>query len=520
MKSFIYYLIIFLIPFFGISQTAKELTLDDIFLNRTFQQDWVWGLNSMKNGKEYSVINYTENIITIDKYSYKTGKKIITILKSSDIDSLRFNDYKFNSTEDKILLKVESEPIYRYSEKSFIYAYDLKSKNLIKIFDEKISLAEFSPNGQKISYVYDNNLYIYDLLSGETITCTKDGKKNKIIYGATDWVYEEEFALVKGYEWSHDSKYLAYYRFDESKVKEFSMDIFNQNLYPNQEKFKYPKAGEDNSIVSLFILDLKTKKSIQIQEGNKKFEYTPRIYWTKNSNKLCFLKLNRHQNHLKLIFAEPQNGKQELIYEEKESTYIDIHDNIRFLDNGFIWTSEKDGFNHIYKYSYYSKKMNQITRGEFEVTNFYGYDENKKLLYFQSNEKSPLQKHIYSININGSNKKLLTKSNGVNNAIFSKGFEYFINTHSNANTPNYITLNNKKGKLIRVIKDSGELKNKLSEYSLTKKEFFSFKTEDNISLNGWIMKPKKFNPNKKYPVLMYVYGGPGNQQVLDSWGGV
>ena len=519
MKSFIYYVIIFLIPFFSFSQASKKLTLEDIYFSRKFQQDWVWGINSMNNGKEYSIIDYQKNDITIDKYSYKSGKKIKTILKSSDIDSLKFDTYEFNSSEDKVLLQVESEPIYRYSEKSFVYAYDLKSNNLIKISDKKISLAEFSPNGKMISYVYNNNLFIYDIISKETTKCTKDGKKNKIIYGATDWVYEEEFALVKGYEWSHDSKYIAYYRFDESNVKEFSMDMFNQGLYPTQEKFKYPKAGEENSLVSLFILNVNNKKSTEIKEGKNKFEYSPRIYWTKDSNKLCFLKLNRHQNHLKLFFTNPENGISSLIYEEKDNFYIDIHDNITFLETGFIWSSEKDGYNHLYKFSYDSKKLSQITKGEFEVTKFYGIDEDKKALYFQSNEKSPLQKHIYSINIDGSNKKLLSKYNGVNNAVFSNSFDYFINTNSKANEPNYITLNNKKGKLIRIIKDSEKLQKTLSEYSLSKKEFFSFETDYKVSLNGWIIKPPDFDASKKYPVLMYVYGGPGNQQVLDSWGG-
>ena len=527
MKSFIYYLFIFLIPFFTSTQTptlktissSKNLTLEDIFDSKTFQQDGVWGLNSMKNGKEYSIIDYKKDEITIDKYSYKSGKKIKTILTSSDVDSLNFDDYKFNSSEDKILLKVEIEPIYRYSEKSFVYAYDLKSKTLTKIFDKKISLAEFSPDGKMISYVYNNNLYIYELLSGKTIACTKDGEKNKIIYGATDWVYEEEFALVKGYEWSNNSKYIAYYRFDESNVKEFSMEIFSQNLYPAQEKFKYPKAGEENSLVSLFVLNVENKTSIEIKEDEDKFEYSPRIYWTKDSNKLCFLKLNRHQNHLKLFFANPKNGNQNLIYEELDSCYIDIHDNITFLEDGFIWTSEKDGFNHLYKFSYDSKKMFQITTGEFEVTNFYGIDEKKEVLYYQSNEKSPLQKHIYSINIDGSKERILTNNIGVNNAAFSSTLEYFINTNSNANSPNYITLHNKKGSAIRVLKESKKLQQTLSEYKLSEKELFSFETEYNISLYGWMIKPPNFDPKKKYPVLMYVYGGPGSQQVLDSWGG-
>ena len=517
MRSFVNYIIIFLIPFFTLTQEPKKLTLEDIYFSNTFSQDWVWGLNSMKNGKEYTVIDYIKNDISIDKYSYKSGKKINSILKSSEIDSLKFDGYKFNSNEEKLLLKVNTESIYRYSDKSFIYAFDIKSKELIKISDEKISLADFSPNGKMVSYVFDNNLYIYELSSGKTTKCTTDGVRNKIINGATDWVYEEEFAIVKGYEWSHDSKFLAYYKFDESNVKEFSMDLFNQNLYPTQEKFKYPKAGEENSKVSIHILNVNTKKSFQVNEND--FEYTPRIYWTKDSKNLCVFKLNRHQNHLKLLFTNPESKKTVLIYEEKDSRYIDIHDNIKFLNTGFIWSSEKDGFNHLYKFSYDSKKMFQITSGEYEITKFYGYNESKKILYYQSNEKSPLQKHIYSINIDGTNKKLLSNAKGVNNANFSKTFDYFINTNSTANQPNYITLNNKKGKLIRVIKNSEKLIQTLSYYELSKKEFFSFKTEYNISLNGWMIKPPDFDSNKKYPVLMYVYGGPGNQQVLDNWGG-
>ncbi len=517
MRSFVNFIIIFFVPFFTLTQEPKKLTLEDIYFSNTFSQDWVWGLNSMKNGKEYTVIDYIKNDISIDKYSYKSGKKTNSILKSSEIDSLKFDGYKFNANEEKLLLKVNTESIYRYSDKSFIYAFDIKSKELIKISDKKISLADFSPNGKMVSYVFDNNLYIYELSSGKTTKCTTDGVRNKIINGATDWVYEEEFAIVKGYEWSHDSKFLAYYKFDESNVKEFSMDLFNQNLYPTQEKFKYPKAGEENSKVSIHILNVNTKKSFQVNEND--FEYTPRIYWTKDSKNLCVFKLNRHQNHLKLLFTNPESKKTVLIYEEKDSRYIDIHDNIKFLNTGFIWSSEKDGFNHLYKFSYDSKKMFQITSGEYEITKFYGYNESKKILYYQSNEKSPLQKHIYSINIDGTNKKLLSNGKGVNNANFSTTFDYFINTNSTANQPNYITLNNKKGKLIRVIKNSEKLVQTLSNYELSKKEFFSFKTEYNISLNGWMIKPPNFDSNKKYPVLMYVYGGPGNQQVLDNWGG-
>ena len=380
MKSYTYYLFIFLFSLLSHSQVNKELNLEDIYLNKTFTQDWVWGLSSMNNGKEYSIIDYQNNLVSIDLYSYKTGKKIKTILSSTEIDSIAFDDYIFNSNEDKILLKVKSEPIYRYSEKSFVYAYDLNTKQLVKVFDKKISLPEFSPNGKMISYVYNNNIYIYDIITKKTTACTNDGIKNKIIYGATDWVYEEEFALVKGYEWSSNSKYIAFLRFDESGVKEFSMDMFQQDLYPSQEKFKYPKAGEKNSKVSIFIFDTDSNTTKKINEGLNKFEYTPRIYWTKNSEKLCFFKLNRHQNHLKLILTSPKTGKTETVYEEKDQAYIDIHDNITFLDDGFIWTSEKDGFNHIYQFYYNTKEMKQITKGDYEITNFYGYNDKNLIL--------------------------------------------------------------------------------------------------------------------------------------------
>ena len=362
MRKPIYYLIIFLISFFCYPQAKKDLSLEEIFSERKFKQDWVWGLNSMNNGKEYSIIDYEKESVSIDKYSYKSGKKIKTILNSLEIDSLNFDDYIFNSTENKILLKVESESIYRYSEKSFVYAYNLTTDSLIKIFEEKISLPDFSPNGKMISYVYNNNLYIYDITTNTSKACTKNGKKNKLIYGGTDWVYEEEFGLVKGYEWSDDSNYLAYYSFNESNVKEFSMDLFKQNLYPKQEKFKYPKAGEINSIVKIFILDIAAQKSIEVKTLKNDFEYIPRIYWTPDSKNLYILKLNRHQNHLQIISADPKIGSNKRIYEEKDDTYIDIHDNLIFLNNGFIWTSEKNGFNHIYKYSSNTKKWNKLLK--------------------------------------------------------------------------------------------------------------------------------------------------------------
>lgn len=496
----------------------KELTNNDIFYSNKFSQDYIYGLKSMKDGTHYTTLSLGDTV-SIEKFSYDDFKKIETILKSSDMKDLEFSGYSFDNSENLILLETQTEKIYRYSKKSIYYVYDLVSKDLKKIFDKKISLASFSPNSKYISYVYRNNIYLFDIETNKSKKITHKGLINKTICGGTDWVYEEEFGLVKGYEWSSNSNYIAYYIFDESKVNEFSMDIFKGGLYPSQEKFKYPKAGERNSNVQINIYDIQSDINV-IADVNKKSEtYLPRIKWTNNTNMLFVQRLNRHQNHLELLSVDPSSGKSKIILEEKDKYYIEIHDNLTFYkdDSGFLWTSEKDGFNHIYLYQISGKERRQITKGNWEVTNFYGYDDKNKVLYFQSNEESPLERNIYRVNIWGKSKKKLSKKSGTNSASFNSNFSYFINTYSNANLPNAITLNNNTGEVIKKLKNSESLLGSLSEYELTSKEFFNFKTEQGIKLNGWMMKPNNFDESKKYPVLMYVYGGPGSQTVLDSW---
>ena len=498
----------------------KEILKEDIFLNRTFSQDWVYGLSSMSDGLHYTTLERGDTI-SIDKYEYKNGNKISSIVKSSEINNVKIDNYKFNQDETLILIGSETESIYRYSKKSIFYVYNTQSKQLNKVFDKKIQLANFSPDSKYVSYVFRNNIYLYEINSGKIQKITHEGVPNRIICGGTDWVYEEEFGLVQGYEWSPNSRYIAYYTFNESKVPEFSMDIFEENLYPKQEKFKYPKAGERNSIVKIKIFDLEQKTDIVAQVNKKTESYLPRITWTNQSNKLFVQRLNRHQNHLELISINPNSGEGIKIYEEKDAAYIDIHDNLTFYkdDSGFLWTSEKDGYNHIYLFQINGKERRQITKGKWDVTNFYGFDEDNKVLYYQSNESSPLEKDIYRINVWGKSKNKLSDLEGTNNASFSENYSYFINTNSNANTPNTINLYNAQGQKIRTIKNSQKLKDTLANYELGQKEFFNFKTDQGTKLNGWIMKPADFDQNKKYPVLMYVYGGPGSQTVTNSWGG-
>ena len=500
--------------------SQKEILNEDIFLNRQFSQDWVYGLNSMSDGLHYTTLE-RKDTISIDKYHYKSGDKINSILKSSDIDNLKFENYTFNNNETLILLEAETDPIYRYSKKSIVYIYNTQTKHLNQVFDKKIRLARFSPDSKHITYVYRNNLYLYAIASGKIKKITHKGLPNKTICGATDWVYEEEFGLVQGYAWSPNSDYIAYYTFNESKVPEFSMDVFEGNLYPKKEKFKYPKAGERNSIVKINIFNIQTNTDVMAQVNKKTESYLPRIKWTNKSNQLFVQRLNRHQNHLELLSVNPNSGESKLIYEEKDDKYIDVHDNLTFYqdDSGFLWTSEKDGYNHIYLFQISGKERRQITKGKWDVTNFYGYNEETKVLYYQSNESSPLEKDIYRINIWGKSKQKISNLKGTNNAAFNTNYTYFINTHSDANTPNKIDLYNSQGEQIRTIKSSKKLRETLQEYTLGKKEFFVFKTQEGVKLNGWMMKPADFNPNKKYPVIMYVYGGPGSQTVTNSWGG-
>ena len=499
--------------------SQKEILMDDVFLNRTFSQDWVYGLNSMNDGSHYTTLEYNDTI-SIEKYNYQSGEKVDIILQSSDID-LDFNGYTFNKNESLILLETESEKLYRHSKKSIYYLYDLKTRKITKISENKIRLPEFSPNSKYISYIYRNNIYTYDIESRKTKKITHKGLPNKIICGATDWVYEEEFGFTKAYQWSPDSRSIAYYIFNESKVSEFSMDVFEESLYPKQERFKYPKAGERNSSVTINIFNINSDENIIAKVTQKADFYFPRIKWTNQSNQLFVQRLNRHQNHLELLSVNPYNGDANLIFEEKAKTYIDVHDNLIFYDDDsfFLWTSEKSGNNHIYLYRRDGKEIRQITKGNWEVTKFYGYDQKTKNLYYQSTEESPLQRDVYAINVFGKKKKLLSDERGTNNANFSKNYKYFINTYSSANTPNIINLYDTKGKKQRTIKDSNKVIQTLKEYSLTKKEFFAFKTEQDINLNGWMMKPVDFNEDQQYPILMYVYGGPGSQTVTDEFGG-
>jgi len=498
----------------------KIIQLEDIWASRTFSPEWVRGINSMNDGIHYSSLNYGDKNIYITQYSYETGDSISTIVDSKDLDGISFSDYSFSEDEKKVLLPTETESIYRYSTRSNYYVYDRETKIAEELSVGKQRLAQFSPDASKVAFVKENNIFIKDIINNTELQVTFDGEINKIINGATDWVYEEEFAFDNGMKWNASGNKIAYYKFDEENVPEFSMDLFT-DLYPSQSQFKYPKAGETNSTVELFIYDLDSNKTIKANINSEEEFYIPRIKWTLDENILSVQRMNRHQNQLDFILVDAKDGSSKTIFTENDAAYIDVTDNLTFLNDGkyFIWTSEKSGYNHIYLYNLKGKQVRQITKGNYDVTDFYGIDESNNTVYFASSERSPMHRDVYAVQLNGKNKKTLTNQIGTNSATFSTNYKYFINQYSNANTPYYFSLFDAKGNEVRMLKDNSNLNNRLAEYALSQKEFFNFKTTEGIDLNGWMMKPHNFDETKQYPVFMYLYGGPGSQQVTDSWGG-
>lgn len=501
------------------------ITVESIWKNYEFYSRGFAGFKGMKDGEHFTKLNRTEKEFSVTKHKYMQHDGAGAILLTNkdlvlDGKVISMDDYEFNQQEDKLLITSDMQSIYRRSFVANYYIFDLKSKKVTVLDSKRLgsTLAEFSPDGTKVAYVFENNLYVKDLASDKVTAVTTDGMKNTVINGTTDWVYEEEFAITKGFSWSFDSKNIVFLRFDESEVKEFQLEYYG-NLYPYIYNYKYPKAGEDNSKVTAHIYNVTSKKKTNLDLG--KYEYIPRFKWSANANQLVVQTLNRHQNHVQYHLFDWTQKKMtsKVIFEEKSDTYVEVDDNLLILKDGktILRTSEANGFTHIYQVGFDGSNK-QITQGNWDVIEFLGIDETSQTIYYTSAEKGPIYKGIYSIQLDGSNKKAISEETGYNDAEFAQGMTYFVKRSSTANTPPVTSLCFKTGEVIAILEDNAQLLENLSVYDLTTKEFIKIQGETE-ELNGWMMKPKNFDPAKKYPVYMTIYGGPGSNTVKDAFGG-
>jgi dipeptidyl-peptidase-4 len=517
--------LILLLCLFGskILLAQKEITLEDIWTKGTFSARGVAGFNSMNDGRYYCSLDERQNLL---RYEFSSGKLVDTLVAIADIkkanggEAIDMGSYSWSADESRLIIATQTQSIYRHSSMSVFYTYELANKKLSNPVKEKVRYASLSPDNSKMAYVKNNDLYYYDFKSSNEVRITKDGKENEIINGATDWVYEEEFAIWQGFSWSPGSDKIAFYRFDESRVPQFEMTEYG-SLYPKQNKFKYPKAGEANSLVNIFVYDTKSELIVDVQTGTETDIYLPRMQWTQDNNVLCFQRLNRLQNKLEVLLADAKTGNAKLIYTETNPYYIDITDNLTFLKDGktFLFTSEKSGFNHIYLFNLNGKLVKQITSGNFDIDNIYGVDEKNKKIFFSSSEVNAAERYIYVVGLNGKGKTMLSKGKGWHAASFNSDFSYFMNVFSNMNTPPVYSLLNSNGTLVRTLEENKALKSKLQDYNLTQVSFSTIKNELGDDMNMYTILPPNFDSTAKHPLLMYVYGGPGSQTVMNRWTG-
>jgi dipeptidyl-peptidase-4 len=512
---------ILLSPLISFSQAYTPITLSKIYQEYHFYPNAIKGIRSMADGEHYTTLESDRAIV---RYDYKTGKNRIVLFSTDQLPAKEFtsfDDYIFSNDEKKVLLTTDKTQIYRHSFVAQYWIYDLVTKTINPLADSgKQQLATFSPDGLKVAFVKSNNLYYKNLVTNSINQVTTDGKINNIINGAPDWVYEEEFGFSQAYCWSPESRSLAFYRFDESQVRQFDMTIFN-GLYPSVSRFKYPKAGEVNSSVSIKVYNLESGKTVIMNTGSETDQYIPRIKWSALPGKLCIILLNRLQNKVNVMLAEERTGESETIYGEENTRYIsEVNDDYIYFTadrKHFIVLSERSGYAHYYLYTMNGKLINPVTQGNWDVGALQGIDEKNSTLYYVSNQASVTQQHVYAVRFDGTGQHRLSDLQGTNDAEFSSTYNYYINTWSDANTPPRYTLHRIDGTMIRVLEDNASLKKELKAFGFTKKEFIKIPVSADLELNAYIVKPPDFDSTRKYPLFISVYGGPESQDVIDSW---
>lgn len=501
----------------SIHSWGQSITVEKIYSGRYYEKIFQ-STHSMKNGKDFTFLT-PKGIVkkTYDNISNANPDENL-LLEGA------FDDYRFSDDEKYILVFQNTMSIYRHSYIATCKVYDIANKKFLSIFNDlPIQEPLLSPDNSKIAFVYQNNIYYQDLKNSDIIQITTDGNYNSIINGINDWVYEEEFGFVRQFDWSADNKQIAYVKLDESKVKEVNLPIYQQELYPSDLRFKYPKAGEDNAVASLHIFDITSKENTEIPLQNIQNYYIPKIKFTNKASVLSVVTSNRHQNKIDVSLVDTYNKKLKRIFSETNDSWIETdHLVLDFLkDNSLIWASERDGNNHLYHYDESGKLLKQITKGDWEVTDYYGIDKNNTL-YFQANanqnKRISTEKHIFSIQLNGKNKKALTTISGTHQADFSGDFSLFIDRFSSISQPKTTSLiESKSGKNLGTIIDNSQILDIYDQDKAGVKELFELETENGKKLNAYIIKPKDFDPNIKYPVLMYQYSGPGSQTVSNSF---
>lgn len=510
-------------------KAQNQVTLRDVSRG-TYRASNIYGIKPMLDGQYYTQISPDRKRIV--KYSFKTGKQVEAIFdveKARDCTLKYFDDYIMSPDEKLILIQTKTRSIYRRSFTAEYYIYNVKNNTiepLSKNGPQQVPL--FSPDGFQVAFVRNNNIFLVKLLFGNSESqITKDGEYNKVLNGIPDWVYEEEFGFNRAFDFSADSKMIAYIRFDESQVPMYKFPLYKGMnpeytefaTYPGEYTYKYPKSGEVNSTVSVHTYDIKSHVTRKMDLPLDKDGYIPRIKFTSDPEKLAIMTLNRHQNRFDLYMANPKSALCKVAIRDESEQYIkeDEYSNIKFYPENIVLMSERDGYNHLYLYTIGGNLVKQITKGKFEVKSFLGWDKQSNVFYYTSNEGSPLRTAVYKIDGKGKKTKLSTRT-GTNDAIFSSNYSYYINTFSNISTPTLITINDNKGKKLATMLDNKKLKEKIATLTLPQKEFFTFRTAEGVELNGWMMKPANFDATKKYPVIMHQYSGPGSQQVLDRWG--
>ncbi len=508
--------------------SAEKLNLKEI-TNGAFRGESLSEVRPLHDGETYAQISNDGQQIV--QYSFKTGKQTGVIFDVNTVRGAkikRVEGYIMSPDGKNILIQTETNPIYRRSFTAVYYIYNVRNNKMVELSTggpQQTPL--FSPDGTQIAFVRDNNIHLVKLLYGNAESqITKDGKRNEVINGIPDWVYEEEFSTNRSMVFSADSKQICWIRYDESKVKEYSIQLFRGMApkkdeyadYPGFYTYKYPIPGETNSKVSVHSFDIKSRQTRTIDVPLEAEGYIPRIIMTDDPTKIAIFTLNRHQDNLCIYMANPLSTVCKLAIQDNVDKYIKCEtiENIQVTGNNILLPSERDGYNHLYLYNLNGQLQRRVTKGAYEVTNVYGYDAKTGDIYYSANPTGPQNNQVFVAHRNGK-AEVLTSKEGYNNAIFSSSFDYFINIWNDINTPSVYTLNTNKGKTLATLIDNKALQNKLSAYALGRSEMFSFATSEGISLNGWMIKPANFDASERYPVIMYQYGGPGSQQVLNRW---